>query len=236
MILVGMGSGALAQITVVSFDAAYGMKLGLPWHSDTAVPATSVNSCIQFDGVNRRTLDTVTYSIFRRDSFKSATRAYIRLGVEVWAKTREETPLNPRLTTKAERLWLNNPAEFRATCGDAFLADIIAGGQYHADIEIPARPRDLARVEEDLVRANVYGVFADAAPFRKAIEGLVKRYRTTLREYPAPPSSNQPIQVDPGRMLRAATGLRQTVLSQPTQRSLAVFRDYDELEFFGWEP
>lgn len=198
------------------------LALGAGYDSELATVRGDTGACVVGDGTQRRDAGGARYSI------ATLTRAGGRLviGIHVSAPLQLEILTNARVTDAARRLERADELGFRDLCGDGYVAALFLGDQFVAELEVERKDvsRALSRLTE--------GTWAEPAPFRDALEAVIKPHATLARELPGGSrAAARPL--TPEELVNRAIAFPATVTAENAKPYLASFEPYSGSAFSG---
>ena len=198
------------------------LELGAGYDSELGAVRGEMGACVIGGEPERHESTGVHYSI------ATLTRAGGRLvmGVHVSAPLVVEVLPGARLTDAARRLHLAEPEDFRALCGDGFVAARTTGDHFLAEVEVQRK---------DVLRARTHlqaGTWTDPEPFRQALEALVKHHEVAARELPGGSrAAARPLTVE--ELVSRALAFPASVTPENAKPYLAAFEPYSSDSFSG---
>lgn len=198
------------------------LALGAGYDSELAAVRGDTGACVVGEGTQRRDGGGARYSI------ATLTRAGGRLviGVHVSAPLQIEILTNARVTDAARRLERADELGFRDLCGDGYVGALFLGDQFVAELEVERKDvsRALSRLTE--------GTWAEPAPFRDALEAVIKPHATLARELPGGSrAAARPL--TPEELVNRAIAFPATVTAENAKPYLASFEPYSGSAFSG---
>lgn len=210
------------ESTLLALEPEAPLPLGAAWDGLEGRSLDEAGACMAGTGAERSEGGPTTWTLV----VLSRAGGRLLVGAHVARTIASEALAEARMPDAARRLAGRNREEFRALCGDAFVAARAIGGQYVGELELgPSQ----ARVASARLRT---GVWTEPGPFQAALEGLAALPGAQARELPDG-RRNDARTIAPAALVERALAFPATVDEANAQPFLAMTRRYPESAFAG---